>query len=508
MSERNGRKPTSKPSASTTPSKRSDARSSNAKPSSAKQSDAKHQAASKKTQRTFTVIQWIFILLTFSLIGWMIKIVVMDKEEIETNDYNPVTEEAKINIIRGSILDVNGEIVAYTDINEDGSESRRYPYGESLAHVVGYTGRGESGLEAELSEQLLTSSLLDQMTSWANEEKVRGNAVKLTIDAALQEFIYERMEGYRGAVIITDPSTGAVKVLVSSPSYDPETLIDNWELIADRNDSPLYPRATQGLYAPGSTFKIITALAMYRNMSDYLTYSYSCDGTLEAGESTIACAGGEVHGIVTIPDAFAESCNGFFGSAGIRMGKDALEAAANYVKIGSDFGFILPVSTSSLGLDTYESDGMIAQTSIGQGKVTLTPFFLNMLTCSIANGGVLYSPYLVDSYYSSSGTLLAENEPKLFGTIMGSSEAAFLQSLMKGVVEYGTGTELQSDRYTVYGKTGTAQVEGDSDHSWFTGYVVRDGKVELAFTVLIENGGREKRAIPLVRDFLDYLYAE
>ena len=151
---------------------------------------------------------------------------------------------------------------------------------------------------------------------------------------------------------------------------------------------------------------------------------------------------------------------------------------------------------------------MIAQTSIGQGKVTLAPFFLNMLTCSIANGGVLYSPYLVDSYYSSSGTLLAENEPKLFGTIMGSSEAAFLQSLMKGVVEYGTGTELQSDRYTVYGKTGTAQVEGDLDHSWFTGYVVRDGKVELAFTVLIENGGREKRAIPLVRDFLDYLYAE
>ena len=112
MSERNGRKPTSKPSASTTPSKRSDARSASAKPSSAKQSDAKHQAASKKTQRTFTVIQWIFILLTFSLIGWMIKIVVMDKEEIETNDYNPVTEEAKINITRGSILDVNGEIVA------------------------------------------------------------------------------------------------------------------------------------------------------------------------------------------------------------------------------------------------------------------------------------------------------------------------------------------------------------------------------------------------------------
>jgi len=465
-------------------------------------------AASKKTQRTFTVIQWIFVLLTFALIGWMIKIVVSDAEEIEANEYNPVTEEAKVNIIRGSILDVNGEILAFTEINEDGSESRRYPYGEATAHVVGYTGRGETGLEAELEEDLLKSSLLDQMTSWANEEKVRGNAVKLTIDAALQQYIYEQMEGYRGAVILTDPSTGAVRVLVSSPSYDPEMLIDNWELIAERDDSPLYARATQGLYAPGSTFKIITALAMYRNMSDYLSYSYTCDGTLEAGESTIACAGGEVHGALTVADAFAESCNGFFGSAGIRMGKDALEQAAGYVKLGADFGFILPQSVSSLGLDTYESDGMIAQTAIGQGKVTVTPFYMNMLTCAIANGGVLYAPYLVDSYYSAGGTLLSQNTSRLWGSLMGSNEAAFLQALMKGVVERGTGTELQSDRYTVYGKTGTAQVEGDLDHSWFTGYVEVDGKVEIAITVLIENGGREKRAIPLVRDILDHLYAE
>ena len=497
MSERNAPKRTSKPSASTTRS--------NAAGSASPKKPA--PAASQKTQKTFTVIQWIFVLLTFALIGWMVKIVVSDTEEIEANEYNPVVEEAKVNIIRGSIVDVNGEILAYTEINEDGSETRRYPFGESLAHVVGYTGRGDTGLEAELQNELLKSSLLDQMTSWANEEKVRGNAVKLTIDAALQQYIYEQMDGYRGAVIITDPSTGAVKVLVSSPSYDPETLIDHWEVIAERSDSPLYARATQGLYAPGSTFKIITALAMYRNMADYLSYSYACDGTLEAGESTIACAGGEVHGTLTIPDAFAESCNGFFGSAGIRMGKDALEQAASYVKLGADFGFILPQSVSSLGLDTYESDGMIAQTAIGQGKVTLTPFYLNMLTCSIANGGVLYAPYLVDSYYSASGSLLGQNEPRLWGSLMGSTEAAFLQSLMQGVVERGTGTELQSDFYTVYGKTGTAQVEGDQDHSWFTGFVVVDGKVQCAITVLIENGGREKRAIPLVKDILDHLYA-
>ncbi|MCI8633730.1 MAG: penicillin-binding protein 2 [Lachnospiraceae bacterium] len=456
---------------------------------------------------TFQVIKGIFVALGLCLILWIGKIMIIDQKEIQTNAYNPRLNEEEETVIRGSILAASGEVLAYTEMQEDGSQGRVYPYGEAFAHVTGYVGRGKAGLELAANDLLLQPpDLLSTLKSWAKEEALPGCNVITTIDFAQQQKIYEQMAAYKGAVVITEPSTGKCKVFVSTPSYHPADIKDHWETIADREDSPLYTRATQGLYAPGSTFKIITALTMYRNMSDYQTYRYVCPGAYQIGSETLGCAGGTVHGEMDIENGFADSCNGFFASAGVLMGGDAIRSTAEYLKLGSSYEFILPQSETSVVVSDDDSDGMIAQTAIGQGETQFTPFAMNMLTCAIANQGILYTPYMIDQVVDAEGKQVQKNLPKLWGTVMKAEEAAFLERLMAGVIEHGTATSLQMDGCTVYGKTGTAQVDQGEDHSWFTGYTKVNGKVDLAITILIENGGSDKRAVPLAQQILNDYY--
>lgn len=460
-----------------------------------------------KNDRTFKVIKVLFVLLALSLIAWMCKLMLVDREEISSSAHNPRMNDEEQTVVRGSILAENGEKLAYTEIQENGSQRRVYPYGEALAHVTGYIGHGKAGLEEAVNARLLEApDLLDTLKSWAKEEAVMGSSVVTTIDLDLQQFIYEQLDGYKGAVVITEPTTGKVKALVSTPSYHPEEIIDNWDNIAANEDSPLYARATQGLYPPGSTFKMITALTMYRNMKDYEDYTYECEGAFNIGEESISCAKGNVHGDMDLTDGFAYSCNGYFAGMGVELGGDALRKTAEYIHMGDSFGFELPQSSSSVVVSSNDSDGLIAQTAIGQGETQMTPFMLNMLTASVANEGVLYTPYLVDRVIDAEGNQIEKNLPKLWGTVMKPDEAQFLEELMGYVTEYGTASDLWHDSCQIYGKTGTAQVDSGEDHSWFTGYTKVDEKVDLAITILIENGGSDKKAVPLAQEILSRYY--
>ena len=457
--------------------------------------------------RTYSVITGIFIFLTVCLLIWMVKLMVLDQEDIQATGYDPRLNEEQENVLRGPIMDASGDRLAYTQVLEDGTRQRVYPYGEAFAHVTGYIGRGQAGLELAASDTLLKMpNLLNTLQSWAREETVQGVGIVTTLDGNLQRYIYEQLAGYRGAVVITEPSTGKIKALVSSPSFDPATIVDDWETIANREDSPLYARATQGLYAPGSTFKILTALTMYRTMSDYGEYSYTCDGAYEVGDLSIACAHGNQHGTVQLEEAFAYSCNGFFAGAGLKMGAAALQGTAQYLRMGDSFDFILPQSESAVSVDAEDSDGLIAQTAIGQGETAITPFMMNMLTCAIAGEGTLYKPYLIDSTVDGDGKQEEKFLPQLWGSLMSPKEATFLENLMGGVTSYGTASELASDSYSIYGKTGTAQVDDGEDHSWFTGYTKVGGQTDIAITVVIENGGSDKKAVPLVQQILQQYY--
>lgn len=453
------------------------------------------------------MIKWIFIVLVFSLIGYLSKILIVDREELTASNYNPINYEETTQVIRGSIYSADGKVLAYTTADEDGSEVRKYPYGEVFAHVVGYVGRGRSGLEEAENETLTTpTDFLSQLKSWAQEEKVTGRGIRTTLDCDLQQYIYSQMDGYQGAVVMTDPETGRILALVSTPSFDPETISENWEAIEQDETSPLYSRATMGLYPPGSTFKIITALAMYRYMPDYDTYTYDCVNGLAVDDTVIYCHNGQSHGTEDIVSGFADSCNGFFGSAALKMGAEALIETASSVHFGDSFDFILPQSVSTMSLSTSDSDWMLAETAFGQGETLVTPFWLNMFTCSIANAGVLEKPYLVDAVLNGDGSVITQYQPEEWGSLITSEEASFLQNLMYGVVTNGTAWQLYGRGYDVYGKTGTAQVEDGDSHSWFTGCAEKDGH-KVVITVLVEHGAETHHAVPLTGDILDYYFS-
>jgi peptidoglycan glycosyltransferase len=267
----------------------------------------------------------------------------------------------------------------------------------------------------------------------------------------------------------------------------------------------LYARATQGLYPPGSTFKILTALAYYRSTKDPYAYEFTCTGSVTIGNSILHCSHGLVHGTQTIREAFAKSCNCFFAELGVSLGGERLQETAESVHLTETFSFDLPQSTSSVTLNASSTPNMLAETAMGQGETVITPFQLNMLTAAIANQGVLYQPYLIDRVIDSDGNVAKKFYPTWYGSLMTTEEAAYLEDLMAGVITIGTAPSLADDRWQVWGKTGTAQVGEDiQDHSWFTGFADIGDQPRIAVTVLIENAGDTMRAVPITRKVLEY----
>ena len=158
-------------------------------------------------------------------------------------------------------------MLAQTNVYEDGTEERTYPYANMFAHVVGYDTNGKSGLESEANFQLLTSHefFLNQMKNEFKNQKNTGDSVNTTLNADLQSTAYNALGDRRGAVVAIEPSTGKILVEMSRPDFDPNTISQNWDtLVNDSNDSSLLNRATNGAYPPGSTFKVVTALDYFR----------------------------------------------------------------------------------------------------------------------------------------------------------------------------------------------------------------------------------------------------
>lgn len=439
------------------------------------------------------------------------KTLLFDSSTIRINAYNPRLSEEEEHYIRGSILDAQGNALAYTQVEEDGSKTRVYPYGATFAHITGYSARTKTGLELALNEDLLsTSSWRDEITYLMGEEDIEGNSAILTVDGGLQQYAYDLMGDYKGAIVISEPKTGKILALVSTPSYDPNTISSDWQTLSEDPDSPLYARATQGRYPPGSTFKIITSLAFYRNYKDWESYTYTCEGITQLGSTTLPCYDQTVHGTQDIYDAFANSCNTFFANVGLLLGGTAIREAAESLYINSTVDFILPQSVSKVVVSDSDSTEMIGETAIGQGKSEITPFQMNMLTAAIANNGMLYAPYIVDRIVNPDGETVNKNLPTLYDAdVLKPEEASYLEDLMEGVVSYGTASSLSGLYCDVYGKTGTAQVDDDdiaNPHSWFTGYTKVDGETDIAITVVVENGAGIRNAVPIVYDLLCYYY--
>ena len=390
------------------------------------------------------------MLIFISLIGYVIYFNAAKSETFINSPYNTRQDTFSDRVIRGQILSSDGEILAKTDVYEDGTEDRIYPYANIFAHVIGYDTNGKSGLESEANFQLLSSHAF----SGTDEERVprrkknMGDTVISTLNANLQSTAYYALGDRRGAVVAIEPSTGKILAMVSKPDFDPNTLAENWEwLVSDETNSSLLNRATMGQYPPGSTFKIVTALDYFRKKGSFEGYSYLCQGSITVDDHTIQCYNGNVHGQEDFYSAFASSCNCAFADMGIDLGGSSLRKTSEDLL----FNKTLPLEDSrrsTFSLDKSSVTPLIMQTSIGQGNTLVSPIHMALITSAIANGGVLMKPYLIDEVVNNTGEAVSRTEAVSYKRLMSTNEANLLGKLMKGVVDYGTASALSGRGYT------------------------------------------------------------
>lgn len=413
---------------------------------------------------------------------------------------------ARLSRDRGPIV-VGGQAVAESvPSNDQYKFQRTYPGGKLYGNLTGYYGFfGSTGIEKSQDDLLSGEDqrlFVRRISDLFTGRSAKGGSVVLTIRPEVQQVAADALGGRKGAVVAINPTTGAILAMVSQPSYDPSPLASHDGRASTRaeqalnNDAsdPLINRAAQGLYPPGSTFKIITSAAA-------LSHGFTSQSQIEAPRSLLlantrttlpnfqgeSCGG---NGTTTMIDALTTSCNTAYAKLGITIpGKgDALRQQAEAFGLNTSLqSFPLPTSTSRIpaGLD----DAQTELSAIGQANVLVTPLQMAMVAGAVANGGREMKPYIVDKTLAPDLTTLETTSPEEMGRPIDGNVASQLTQMMQSVVQNGTGTAAQLS-VPVAGKTGTAEnVPGRPTHAWFVGFAPADNP-QVAVAVIVENGGQ------------------
>jgi penicillin-binding protein 2 len=412
--------------------------------------------------------------------------------------------------------------------------SREYIYGTAAAHIIGYLGKqtpdqirspdfkdvpqqafiGQWGVEKLFDKSLRgiagqriieVDALGRGIRLFHEKPPVKGADLSLSIDISLQKAAEEAFKGKTGALVAMNPESGEILSLVSSPSFDPNKFTkgisyDDWLSIINDKKYPMLNRATQSHYPPGSTFKIITALAALEEGIVDNSTTFKCNGSISYGKWRFGCWKKNGHGSVSLHRALVESCDIYFYEAGKRVGFDKIAEYASMFGLGRETGFPLGnekkglIPTTEWKMKTKNAKWFLGETfinSIGQGYVLTTPIQVASMMSVLSNGGTLFKP-----------RILKDAEPIPLGEVEISSKSIdIVRNGLRGVVNEtkGTGRRANSEITTVAGKTGTAQVvrirkdskevkEQFRDHAWFAAYAPFD-KPEIALSVFIEHGG-------------------
>ncbi|MDQ1625354.1 MAG: penicillin-binding protein [Actinomycetota bacterium] len=407
---------------------------------------------------------------------------------------------------RGPIL-VGGRPVANSVATKDRLKYKRgYPLGPMYAPATGFYSLiyGASGIESEensilagTDDSLFVRRVIDQLTG----EQVRGGSVQLTLNARAQKAAYDGLHGRKGAVVAIDPSTGAILALVTSPSYDPTVLSSHdtqavrkaYERLNKDPNKPMLDRALRQTYAPGSTFKLVTAAAALESGRFQRDTPVFNGPRLDLPQTTVSLPNFDNRPCnlfgktATLEDALRRSCNAAFGKVGLDLGAVALRRQAE--KFGMNTVADTPIPSVRSRFPATLDQPHTAQSAIGQFDVRATPLQMAMVVAAIANRGVLMKPFLVQEVRGPDLSVLSRTRPREFSTAMSPRTADTLGQMMVTVVEKGTGTNAQISGVQVAGKTGTAQQgDGRKPHAWFVSFApVNDPKVAVA--VVLEDGG-------------------
>ncbi|MBK8868688.1 MAG: penicillin-binding protein 2 [Dermatophilaceae bacterium] len=384
---------------------------------------------------------------------------------------------------------------------------RTYPQGELYAHVTGYYSYiyGSSALEATNDALLSGSSdalFYRRLADMLAGKQQTGASIQLTINAKAQAAAHAALGNRRGAVVALNPKTGAILAMVSHPAYDPSVIASHdataaksamETLVADPT-KPLTNRAIAGnLYPPGSVFKIVTAAAALTNGTVTETTQIPGPARMDLPQTSVglpnwdraACGPND---LTTLQHALEISCNTAFAWVGLKLGADALRAQAAKFGFG-DESITVPMKVTASKVPADLNPPQLAQSSIGQYDVRVTPLQVAMVAAGIANRGVVMKPFLVDRVLGSNLDVIDQTVPQQYSQAVSSEVASQLTRMLVAVVDAGTGGPAKIAGVAVAGKSGTAQQgNGLPPHAWFTSFAPADNP-QVAVAVVVEDGG-------------------
>ncbi len=407
-------------------------------------------------------------------------------------------------IAAGNITDRNGELLAHTEnekrIYNDSERIRR-----STLHIVGDTeGYIASGVQTAYKTSLTGYNPITGIYSL--EKYGRGNDVVLTIDSQVSAAAYDKLDGRKGIVAAYNYKTGEILCSVSSPNYDIENK-PSTEKIEENKDGKyegIYlNRLIDGLYTPGSTFKIITTACAVENMSDVNSFTYDCKGETVVDGVKVTCP--KAHGKMDFEQCFANSCNGAYAEISKALGKDKLTATAREFGFGESFKFGNSYTKASRFDLAKATGGDVAWASVGQYETLVNPYHMLTVLGAVANNGEAVLPYTVDSIKTPSGFVVEKGKTES-RTYISADVAAEVKSMMRNNVQsnYGDGNFRG---LSMCGKTGTAEVsDSQKPHSWFIGFSENES-CPVAIVVVVENGGwGSSEALPVASATMEAIY--
>lgn len=447
--------------------------------------------------RTITILVALAFFLTSLGVGYW---TLVEADTLSSDPYNPRLLASLQDRPRGRIVAADGSELAVSVHTASGWQ-RRYA-DRTLAQVVGYASfkYGATGVEGAYAEALVGRDPSDPVGQWRARylrEQSPPGTVKLGILPAVQRAAAAALAGRRGAVIALDPNTGAVIASVSEPTYDPNAIVDPaqqdiaWQQVNSAPDKPLIDRARQGLYPPGSTFKLVTASAALENGVNP-NAKVRVDDPFRADPSWGSYAvrsPSQAHGDFDMSLAFQRSENIYFAKIALMIGGPKLAEYAARFGIGSAPQGDLPAARGQIS-DNGQLDRPIltADTAFGQGELLISPLQMALVTATIARGGSLPVPHWATEVLDAQGQPLRLVEPGAAGQVIGPQTAATVAADMVAAVEapgaFAYGGKIPGVH--VAGKTGTAENPSGAPHGWFVGFAPAD-KPAVVVAVIIEN---------------------
>jgi peptidoglycan glycosyltransferase len=385
---------------------------------------------------------------------------------------------------------------------------RSYPQGDLYGQITGFYSLvyGRTGLEASQNDflagratELLPQNLVDELLG----RDKQGATVVTTIDPKLQKAASAALGSLPGAVVALDPKTGEILAMVANPSYDPNPLSSQdpaeiratWDSLNADPDKPLLSRASQELFPPGSTFKLVTAAAALENgMTPDTLFPNPPALTLPQTTHLLHNFGDEhcMGGIpkLTIAQALEVSCNVVFGQIGLQLGADKLVEQAQKFGFDQTIPLEIPWAEGSIPPASAFADATpaVAFSAIGQQDVKANPLQMALVAAAIANGGTEMAPRLVREIRDPSGRVIRTFDPQPWGQPISPQTAAELTAMMVSVVQSGTGTAAQIAGVQVAGKTGTAETATGNPHAWFVSFAPAENP-QIVVAVVVLNGG-------------------